>query len=102
MIEIQVVDDISAPILFCDVCGERITEAGKAAVVYDNFRQNGERAKTLHVHKGKIDGMTCHEEADSIIRAGGGTPGWQELKRHLCDLAHNVAFPADQMVAYDK
>ncbi|WLI13888.1 MULTISPECIES: hypothetical protein [Pseudomonas] len=102
MIEIQIVDGINSPMLFCDVCGERIEDAGKAAVVFDNFRQNGERAKTLHVHKGSIGGKTCHHEAELIIRSGGGTPGWQELKRHLCDLAHNVAFPASVMAEYDK
>ena len=102
MIEIQMVGDISAPMLFCDVCGDRIAEAGKAAVVFDNFRKDGERAKTLHVHKGNIDGKTCHHEADLIIRSGGGTPGWQELKRHLADLAHNVGFPAAAMAEYDK
>lgn len=102
MIEIQLVGDINAPMLFCDVCGDRIEDAGKAAVVFDNFRKDGERAKTLHVHKGIIDGKTCHHEADLIIRSGGGTPGWQELKRHLVDLAHNVGFPASAMVEYDK
>lgn len=102
MIEIQMIGDISAPMLFCDVCGERIEAAGKAAVVYDNFRKDGERAKTLHVHKGSIDGKTCHEEADKLIRSGGGTPGWQELKRHLCDLAHNLAFPPQQMADFEK
>lgn len=88
--------------LICDMCGERISEAGKAAVVYDSFIKNGERAKALHVHKGNIDGKTCHHEADLIIRSGGGSPGWQELKRHLADLAHNVGFPAAAMAEYDK
>lgn len=102
MIEIQMVEGISAPMLFCDVCGDRIAEAGKAAVVYDSFRKDGERAKALHVHKGTIDAKTCHREADLIIRSGGGTPGWQELKRHFADLAHNVGFPPASMADYDK
>lgn len=101
MIEIQMLNGINAPLLFCDICGDRITDAGKAAVVFDNSRSDGERAKTLHVHKGSIDGKTCHHEADLIIRSGGGTPGWQELKRHLTDLAHNVSFAADAMAKYD-
>jgi hypothetical protein len=102
MVEIQVVDGYSTPMLICDVCGERIEDAGKAAVVFENFRPNGERVKTQHVHKGSIDGKTCHHEADLIIQSGGGSPGWQEWKRYLCDLAHNVAFPASKMVDYDK
>ncbi|WP_116894782.1 hypothetical protein [Pseudomonas savastanoi] len=102
MVEIQVVNGQGSPFLFCDVCGERIEDAGKAAVVYENFRPDKERLKMLHVHKGSIDGRTCHHEADQIIRSGGGEPGWQEWKQHLCDLAHNVAFPATAMVTYDK
>jgi len=102
MIEIQMTEGYGSPLLFCDVCGERITEAGKAAVVYDNFRNDGERVKILYTHKGNIDGKTCHHEAELIIRSGGGTPGWQELKRYLTDLAHNVGFPASAMVEYDK
>lgn len=102
MIEIQMVEGISAPMLFCDICGDRLSEAGRAAVVFDNFREDGERAKVLYIHKGKMDGKTCHHEADLIIRAGGGTPGWQELKQHLVDLAQNVAFPGDEMAQYDK
>ncbi|MCI3206438.1 MULTISPECIES: hypothetical protein [Pandoraea] len=102
MIEIQMVSGINAPMLFCDVCGERIAEAGKAAVVFENFREDGERAKTLHVHKGSIDGKTCRHDADLMIRSGGGTPGWQEMKRHLADLAHNMGFPAAEMAIYDK
>jgi hypothetical protein len=102
MIEIQMLEGINAPMLFCDVCGDRIAEAGKAAVVYDCSRQEGERAKTLHVHKGSIDGRTCHHEAELLIKSGGGTPGWQELKRHFAGLAYNVGFPAAAMAQYDK
>jgi len=64
MVEIQVVNGQGSPFLFCDVCGERIEDAGKAAVVYENFRPDKERLKMLHVHKGSIDGRTCHHEAD--------------------------------------
>lgn len=102
MIEIQMVNGHSSPMLFCDVCNERIRDASKAAVVFDNFRPDGERFKALHVHKGSIDGKACHHEAELIIQAAGGTPGWQEWKRYICDLAHNVAFPASAMAAYDK
>ncbi|WP_036177360.1 hypothetical protein [Massilia sp. 9096] len=102
MIEIQVIDDISAPILFCDVCGGRIAEAGKAAIVFNNFRTNGERTEILYVHKGSIDGKTCHRDAEQIIRSAGGTPGWQGLQDVFVDLAHNIAFPPALMADYDE
>ncbi len=102
MFEIFVNGDRNAPMLYCDVCDELITDAGTAAVVYDNFKKTGERAKILYVHKGKIDGRTCHQAADAIISEGGGTPGWQELKTHLCHIASNVGFPSEKMAEYDK
>lgn len=102
MIEIQFIEGVNCPLLFCDVCGERVTDAGNAAVVFDNFAPNGARVKALTVHKGNIDGRTCHQEADSLIAGGGGRPGWQELKRHLVDLAANVGFPAKAMQTYDE
>lgn len=102
MIEIQSTNGRNCPMLFCDICGERIAEASKAAVVFDNFAPNGSRVKVLTVHKGDIDGRTCHQEADSLVAAGGGRAGWQELKQHLVDLAANVGFSAEAMHAYDK
>jgi hypothetical protein len=102
MLEILNVDGINTPTLYCDICGDPILEAGKAAIVFDNFRDNGERAKTLQVHKGKINGKTCHEEADSIIKSGGGTPGWMELKAYLYYLTSNIKFPPSEMVEYEK
>lgn len=102
MIEIQMIDGNSCPILFCDVCGERVEDASKAAVVFESLRPDGERPKALHVHKGSIDGKACHHQAELIIQAGGGTPGWQEWKLYICNLAHNVAFPASEMAVYDK
>jgi hypothetical protein len=101
MIEYQVNGARNAPMLSCDLCGELIREAGKAAVVFDNYRKDGELAKVLYVHKGKIEGKTCHEEADSMITASGGKPGWQELKTHLCHLLHNVGFPAADAAEYE-
>lgn len=96
------IDGQNCPVLVCDVCGERLTEAGKSAVVFNNFSPPNSKLKALHVHKGNIDGKTCHEEAESSIRSGGGTPGWQEMKRALTDLVFNVGFPADKMAEYAK
>lgn len=102
MFEIHTVNGKNCPVFVCDMCGEQLIDAGKSAVVFDNFASPGSKLKALHVHKGPIDGKTCHQEADSIIRSGGGTPGWQEMKAVLTELAHNTGFPPDEMAKYDK
>lgn len=90
MFEIHTQNGDNCPVLVCDMCGERLTNAKKAAVVFDNFAPNNSKLKALHVHKGNLDGQTCHQEADALIRAGGGTPGWQEMSACLTDLFHNT------------
>lgn len=102
MFEMHTINGENCPVLVCDMCGDQLKDAGKSAVVFDNFAPQGSKLKALHVHKGTIDGMTCHQEADSMIRAGGGTPGWVEMKAGLVDLAHNAGFPPAEMVKYDK
>lgn len=102
MFEVHVINGQNCPVFVCDMCGDRLAEAGKAAIVFDNFALQGSKIKALHVHKGTIDGRTCHEEADKLIRAGGGTPGWQEMKRCLTDLTANCGFPAEEMAEYAK
>lgn len=102
MFEIHTVNGENCPVLVCDMCGERLVNAGTSAVVFDNFAPQGSKLKALHVHKGSIDGKTCHQEAEDLIRSGGGTPGWQEMKTCLADLAHNIGFPPDQMAAFDR
>ena len=101
MIEMHTSDGINFPILVCDVCGERITDASKAAAVFENFAPNGSRVKVQIVHKGNIDDKTCHQVADAKIVSEGGRPGWQELKRHIVYLAANIGFPPNAMQAYD-
>ena len=102
MFEMHIIQDQNCPVLVCDMCGERLTEAGKSAVVFDNFASPGSKIKVLHVHKGQIEGKTCHQEADAIIKSGGGTPGWQEMKACITDLAHNIGFPPHEMDQYNK
>ncbi|MDT0359329.1 hypothetical protein RJO15_26330 [Herbaspirillum huttiense F1] len=41
MIDVEVIGGNNAPVLHCDICGEHIREASKAAVVFDNFRNDG-------------------------------------------------------------
>lgn len=102
MIEIHFIDGRSCPMIVCDMCRERLLEAGKAAAVFTNFGEPGGKVRSLHVHKGRIDGHTCHEEADALIRKDGGTPGWQEMKSFLADLVHNSGFPAEELANYVK
>jgi hypothetical protein len=102
MFEIHTINGDNCPVLVCDICGEQLTEVGKAAVVFHNFSPKDSKLKALHVHKGSIDGKTCHHEADLIIRSGGGTPGWQEMRTCLADLAHNIGFTPAAMAKFDK
>jgi len=102
MFEIHKIDGRNCPMITCDICGERLTEAGKAAVVFNNGAGNGAKLRTLQVHKGRIDGRTCHEEADNRFRAEGGMPGWEEMKTFLADAVHNIGFPPEELAEYDR
>lgn len=75
--------------------------ASKAAVVYQNFMPDGSKRRLLHVHKGTIDGHTCHAEAEALLSGGNAAIGWQEMKAFLSDLVANVGFPAQEMAMYD-
>lgn len=85
----------------CDICGEKLDKASKAAAVFQNFSPDGSRLRLLHVHKGSIDGHTCHAEAEALLRQNGQLVGWKELKEFLVDLAANADFPASDMAEYD-
>lgn len=100
MFEIKSSNGRSEPMLVCDICGDTIQDASKSAVVFRSGMVNNDRSKTMFVHKGKIDGMTCHEKADSLIRAENGIPGWQEFKTYLSHFASNVRFPPAEIAKY--
>lgn len=100
MLEIHQIDGNNCPVFVCDMCGDRLTDARKAAVVFSNFvpvssnfAPPNTKIMALHVHKGSIDGKTCHQEADSMISASAGSPGWQEMESYLSDLNHNIGLP---------
>lgn len=93
MLEIHQIDGSNCPVFVCDMCGDRLTDARKAAVVFSNFAPPGSTITALHVHKGSIDGKTCHQEADSMISVSAGSPGWQEMESYLSDLNHNIGLP---------
>jgi hypothetical protein len=102
MVEIHFVEGRSCPVIVCDMCGERLSDPGKAAAVFANFGESGGKVRALLVHKGKIDGRTCHEEAEALIRKEGGNAGWHEMKAFLADLVHNAGFPAKELADYVK
>lgn len=82
-----------APLLFCDVCGERITNASRAAALtVSHSMPEGESSEVLHVHKGD-----CHTAAD---RRAGLTLGWEEMSRHLLHLIYNVGLSPEKLEAH--
>lgn len=102
MLEIHCIDSRNCPVIVCDICGERLSDASKAAVVFQSAQTAGAKLKPLHVHKGRIDGRTCHQEAESLLGAPKVSVGWDELMNIMIDLAHNVGFPPGKMAEYDR
>lgn len=91
MIAVLTTDGRSAPILLCDYCEERITDAGMGAAVFQPASESTELQPVLHVHKGR-----CHDSADA--KCGGRTGGdWVELDRHLLQLLFNSGIDLDRL-----
>ena len=90
MIAVLTINGRSAPVLVCDSCCERITDAGMAAAVFQPASERTELQPVLHVHKGR-----CHDKADA--KCGGRTGGnWVELDRHLLQLFLNSGVNAER------
>lgn len=102
MLEIHCIDGRNCPVIVCDICGDRLAEASKAAAVFQNFMPDGAKLRLLHVHKGSIDGHSCHAEAEALLGMNGEATGGQEMKAYLADLAANAGFPAAQMMEYEE
>ena len=102
MLEIHSIGGNNCPVIVCDICGDRLDEASKAAAVFQNFTPDGSKLRLLHVHKGSIDGRTCHAEPEALLGKNGVAVGWQEMKTFLADLAANAGFPAVEMAEYDE
>lgn len=101
MLEIHSINGHNCPVIVCDMCGERLNNAAKAAVVFQNFQPEGAKIRMLHVHKGNIDGHTCHQEAEALLSAGGkNMVGWEEMKTFLSDLVDNAGFPPHDIEAH--
>lgn len=103
MLEIKNINGKYCPVLVCDLCGDRIYEASKAAIVHEMSSSAPDRElKSFHVHKAGVDSRDCHERAENLLQSGGGVACWEEMRVALVSLASNCGFPAKAMVQYDK
>lgn len=93
MIQLHWINGQAVPKITCASCGEVIINAKQAGIVFRNFMNNGEITNVLYVHKNFVKG-DCMAKAESMIRSGGGEPGWHELSEHLAFLIDNVDLTA--------
>lgn len=91
MVVMQFRNGRAGPILACDVCKERIDNAGMAVVVHARNSDAGVSA-IMYAHKG-----VCHDAAELTF---GGQPnsGWDELTTHFARLASNVGIDRDKIL----
>ncbi len=78
------------PVILCDQCGERITDAANATVVCSSAPE-GKTAQLFHVHKGVCD--------DALAARVEGLFGSEELTTHLIELIKNTFTPDDLSIA---
>jgi hypothetical protein len=89
MIELIVIDGLTTPKIFCDSCGEEISNAKQAAAVFVNFLPDTKRTSVAYVHKNFVKG-DCLTKAEEAVRSKGKQPGWIELTECLSYLISNV------------
>jgi hypothetical protein len=89
MIELVSIDGLTVPKIFCDSCGEEISNAKQAAVVFTNFIRDAQRTGVAYVHKNFVKG-DCMAKAEEVVRSKGEQSGWVELGEHLAYLVSNV------------
>ncbi len=89
MIKLVSIDGLTVPKIFCGSCGEEISNAKQAAVVFSNFMENSQSTDEVYVHKNFVMG-NCMTKAEEPIRSKGEQPGWPELSEHLAYLVSNV------------
>ena len=93
MIQLHWINGQAVPKITCASCGEVISNAKQAGIVFRNFMNNGEITNVLYTHKNFVNG-NCMAKAESVIRSDGGEPGWLELSEHLASLVDNVGLTA--------
>ena len=86
-----------APVLICDICEQRITDAGLAGVVSRTDQAGGvELNEVLYAHKGR-----CLDAAEEKL-GGYRVTGWRELSDHLIDLLYNCGLTVEKLVELKK
>jgi hypothetical protein len=87
MLKIKAIDELTCPILLCDFCQERITDAKLALVRFktDVYSSEG-GTEILFTHKGDCD-KSLKLQSDE----------WTELTVFLLQIASNVGFPPREM-----
>ncbi len=86
-----------APVVVCDICEQRITNANLAvAVGTDVYGKDPELISVLHAHKG-----TCHDAAEAKL-GGRIKTGWDELSHHLLHLVQNIGLKPTDLVELKK
>jgi hypothetical protein len=87
MIRVQMRGGRAVGVLTCDVCGELILDASRAAALPAGRRRlrEGALADVLHVHEG-----LCREGAEARLGGGGDHPSGVKLSEHLLQVASGV------------
>lgn len=94
MIRILFRHGLSCPFVFCDVCGDAISDPLEGAAVFD-MTAKSDKTDVLHAHKGK-----CHDEAEK--RIGEKVSGWQELSAHIYFLCTNLDITPARLEEFGK
>jgi hypothetical protein len=90
MISVIYSSDRFIPVIICDQCGERITDAKMAAAVSKSRDvQEGEELKVAHVHKG-----ACQIAVEAQI----GSTGWSEMMDHILHLCTNIGLSLEDLI----
>lgn len=101
MIKILVLNARHAPIIMCDLCGQKIDDAIIGAAIFNNRTPGGDRLPdgsvidVLHAHKGE-----CHDLAETKL-GGKELTGWIELERHVRYVLHNSGLDLQELLDYD-
>ncbi len=89
MLKIVLLQGGRGPVLSCDVCNEVITDHKSAIAVYPGMVTEGSMASCYHVHK---------DQCGSVLTARlGKKTSWQDLRRHLQYLCHNLGLSHDDL-----
>lgn len=89
MIKLVSIDGQTVPKIFCDSCGEEISNAKQAVIVFRIFMENSQSMDGVYVHKNFVMG-NCMTKAEELIHSKGEQHGWAELSEHLAYLVSNV------------